>query len=479
MTRPSRTSLRLRLLVPLLVLLLVGLAGAPLLSSVVMTRHFDERAQNRLVATSRTVGGLLSGRPAVSIPEERLASVAVPGGLLLVGLDEDGDVVFEVDRRDQASAGTGEEELLAEVLGARVGEAVDPEVDGTSYAAMRTLTPGLTVDTADRGSLGVSQVVVAIDRSDDQAVVREVRRAGVAFAVVAMVVLGVLAAWTIGRGLRPLTAMVQLADDAATDGGGGGFRTATERSAPELERLGAALTGAFEARAQAEEAVRDFTLDASHELRTPLTSLSGWLDLYAQGGLADPHELERAMERMESEVGRMRLLVDELDLLARMDQGLPLELEDLRLEPVLAGIVDDARVVDPGRPIALEVTGDPDVHADRRRLEQLVGNLVGNALHHTPEGTPIEVRAESGPSAATVSVVDHGPGFATDDLERVFERFHRVESVRRESGSGLGLAIVRAIADAHGGTATASTTPGGGATVTVRLPTVSKPSGRP
>ena len=467
-----RLSLRTRLLVPLLALLLLGLAGAPVLASVVMTRHFDERADDRLRATSRTIGGFLSGRDEVLLREGQVGEVPTAGGLLLVGLAADGTVAFTVDRRDPGARGSSVAPVVAAALGGPAGEARHEVVGGTSYDALRTPTVGLTV-AADSGEVDVAQVVLALDRTEDEAVVAAVRRAGALFAVLAMLVLGGLATLALVRGLRPLTRM------AAVAGTTGDFADVTGTAAPELARLGAALTEAFEARARAEETVRSFMLDASHELRTPLTGLSGWLDLYAQGGLRDPEELERAMERMESEVGRMRLLVEELDLLARMDQGRPLDLVDVALGPLLAGIVEDVRVVDPDRAIGLEVSGDPVVRADEQRLEQVVRNLVGNALQHTPPGTPIEVRAVRDAQVG-IAVVDHGAGFADADLERVFERFHRGDSARREPGTGLGLAIVRALVEAHGGTVAASHTPGGGATVTVRLPrpdpAVSEPS---
>lgn len=469
--------LRTRLLVPLLVLLLVGLAGAPLLATYVMTQHLDGRADDRLQASSRAVGGFLSGQEDVVVGAAQVGEVPTAGGLLLLGLAVDGEVVLDVDRRSPDAVGSPVAPLVETLRGARTGEAVHVR-DGAPYDAVRVATPGLVV-TTDDGDVRVAEMVIALDRSEDQAVVAAVRRAGTTFAVVAMVVLGTLAAWTLTRGLRPLTRLATVAGD---DGSADGFRSATGGAAPELTRLGTALADAFEAREQAEASVRSFMMDASHELRTPLTGLSGWLDLYAQGGLRDPDELERAMERMESEVGRMRLLVDELDLLARLDQGRPLDLGAVRLCPMLSGIVEDVRVVDPERAVLLQVAGDPVVRADPPRLEQVVHNLVGNALQHTPAGTPIEVAATLAGDHVEITVADHGPGFDEAELDRVFDRFHRAESARREPGTGLGLAIVRGIVEAHGGTTAASVTPGGGATVTVRLPrvvTVSEPSGGP
>ncbi|MFI5953804.1 sensor histidine kinase [Cryptosporangium sp. NPDC051539] len=482
----TRLSLRGRLLIPLLVILLVGLAGAPLLASVVTRNHLEHRDENRLRAISRTIGGLLSGRDRVELSEARLARLPGAANVVVTYLDADGRIVYSVDRRGAAAdpGGAGLDQLVRTGLRGPAGELTRIDQGGRTYRVIRTATPGLVVvDGPDEHA--IAHIVLASDRSDDEEVVRTLERAGAAFAVVAMVVLGTLAAWTLHRGLRPLERMAGAAAAAAAEGRSGadeGFREAVHGGAPELTRLGDALAGAFAARARAEETVRSFMLDASHELRTPLTTLSGWLDLYAQGGLTDQAELDRALGRMESEVGRMRLLVDELDLLARMDRSRPLDLVDVPLAPLLTDLVDDVRVVDPGRGIGLEITGAPVVRADAKRLEQVVRNLLANAVQHTPPGTAIEVRATPLGERVRVDVVDHGPGIAEAELERIFERFHRSASARRGQGSGLGLAIVRALVQAHGGTVTASATPGGGATVAVELllaETVSEPSGSP
>jgi two-component system, OmpR family, sensor kinase len=476
---PRRVSLRTRLLVPLLIIMFVGLAGAPLLASAVVRNDLNERTVRALGKLSASIGGLLSAQGHVAVTEQQLSNLLRASPLVLAGLDSRGAVVFTIDQPASGGA-TDFQPLVKTALAHPTGQITEAASGGEPYDVVRNPSPGLRL-VQGGGTVEVAQLVLAMDRSDDEATWRILATSGTIFAVAAMVVLGGLAVWTLRRGIRPLARMADAADAVAAGGGGTDFRGLAENSGSEVQRLGEALQHAFEARERAEAAVRAFMLDASHELRTPVTTLSGWLDLYAQGGLRERAELDRAVERMESEVGRMRLLVEELDLLARMSQGRPLDLENTRLAALLDGVVDDVRVVAPDRAITLQVAGDPIVRADPRRLEQVVRNLLGNALQHTPAGTPVEVSASARDRDAVIDIVDHGPGIPAEDLARVFDRFYRARSARAQPGSGLGLAIVRALVEAHDGTVGASRTPDGGSTLTVRIPlaaaTVSEPSG--
>ena len=250
---------------------------------------------------------------------------------------------------------------------------------------------------------------------------------------------------------------------------------------------------------QSEARMRQFAADASHELRTPLTAIKGFAEYYRQrGGLAvngegelTSEELDRIMNRVENEATRMGGLVEDLLLLARIDQQRPLERRPVDLLALSADAVQDARIIAPGREISLTVGRGTAflVMGDEARLRQVVGNLMSNALNHTPDGTPIEVHVRSGTlhgwGPATVSgpadqlipavifeVVDHGPGMSTDQARRVFERFYRADAARNRAtgGTGLGLAIVSALVSAHGGTVFLDTAPGKGATFRVTLP---------
>ncbi|GAB3451751.1 sensor histidine kinase [Actinophytocola sediminis] len=229
---------------------------------------------------------------------------------------------------------------------------------------------------------------------------------------------------------------------------------------------------AFDAQRRAQDRLRSFVADASHELRTPLATMHGWIDLYVQGGLRDPDQLDHAMERMQTEVGRMRLLVDELALLARLDGARPLDRAPVDVVALAAEVVDDARVVSADRAIALRGVPTAVVDGDGPRIQQVLRNLVGNAVQHTGPGTPVTVTVSVPAGEVVVEVLDEGAGIAPEHLPYVFERFYRADPSRgRDSGgsSGLGLAIVEAIVTAHGGTAGVTSTTGG-TTVRVTFP---------
>jgi two-component system OmpR family sensor kinase len=231
-----------------------------------------------------------------------------------------------------------------------------------------------------------------------------------------------------------------------------------------------------------EDRMRRFVADASHELRTPLTSIRGFAELYRQGAVREPREVTRLLRRVEDEATRMGLLVDDLLLLARLDQERPLTFAPVDLLTVVGDVVHDARAVAPDRAIELLVDdGPPIVFGDERRLHQVVQNLVMNALRHTPSDTGVQVRLAGVAGRAVVSVIDHGPGLDPQARDRVFERFYRVDSSRTRDagGSGLGLSIVAALVAAHGGRVAVEDTPGGGATFVVELPLAPAPSELP
>jgi two-component system OmpR family sensor kinase len=312
--------------------------------------------------------------------------------------------------------------------------------------------------------------------------------------VVSLAVLAVLAFLTyavVRSSLRPLEEVEVTAEAIAA--GDLSRRVPDRDERTEVGRLSRALNGmlaqiesAFRSReaseAQArrsEERMRRFVTDASHELRTPLTSIRGFAELYRQGA-ASSADVPRLMRRIEDAAARMGLLVEDLLLLARLDQQRALERRPVDLVAIATDAVQDARAVDPQRRIDVEVLDTsghaPVVLGDNARLRQVAGNLVGNALTHTPARTPVTVRvgavAEDGRWWGVLEVADTGPGLTPEQAERVFERFYRADSSRARAtgGSGLGLSIVNALVAAHGGTVGLDTAPGKGATFRVRLP---------
>ena len=217
--------------------------------------------------------------------------------------------------------------------------------------------------------------------------------------------------------------------------------------------------------------LRRFIADASHELRTPLAAVRAYAELFERGASSRPEDLERSTSGITREAERMSLLVDDLLLLARLDEGRPLERKPVDLASVVREAVDAARVVDPE--LRIELSAEPAiVTGDEARLRQVIDNLLANTRSHTPEGSPVSVELRSAYGRAELRVADRGPGLTTEQAAHVFERFYRADSSRaRASGdAGLGLSIVAGVTEAHGGTAVVWPTPGGGATFEITLP---------
>jgi two-component system OmpR family sensor kinase len=229
------------------------------------------------------------------------------------------------------------------------------------------------------------------------------------------------------------------------------------------------IEGAFAERAASEARLRRFVADASHELRTPVTTIRGYAELYRHGGLDAGDDLDQAMRRTEQESVRMASLVDDLLLLARLDEGRPLASATVDLGVLGVDAAADARAVAPDRVVTAEVSEGVTVEGDEDRLRQVVGNLVGNALVHTPAGTAVAVRVHNGDGRAVVEVHDDGPGMPAEVAACAFERFSRADASRSRNGggAGLGLAIVQAIVVAHDGEVHLTSAPGAGTTVTV------------
>jgi len=287
-------------------------------------------------------------------------------------------------------------------------------------------------------------------------------------------------------------------------------RTEVGRLGRSLNAMLAQVEAAFHAREKSEasarrseEKMRQFVADASHELRTPLTAIRGYAEYYRQRGgvgngarhaapagaepspaggsrLTEP-DMDRIMQRVEQESARMGVLVEDMLLLARLDQQRPIERRPVDLLTLAADAVQDARMIAPGRQIELTVGHGTAflVLGDEARLRQVITNLMSNALSHTPDGTPIDVRLLAhGPDgrlpvpSVTLEVDDHGPGLSQEQAERVFERFYRADQARgrKTGGAGLGLAIVAALVGAHGGAVGVDTAPGRGAMFWITLP---------
>jgi two-component system, OmpR family, sensor kinase len=306
-------------------------------------------------------------------------------------------------------------------------------------------------------------------------------------AVVGLVALGAMLAiaWLIiRRDLRPLEQITAAAEGISA--GDLSRRVGVPDDGSEVGRLGQAfdrmldqIQGAFDsqhaalvAKERSESQLRQFVADASHELRTPLTSVRGYAELYRAGGLEDAAALDQAMSRIGTESRRMATLVEDLLLLARLDQGRPLRQEPVVLSTLVNDAVADVRAVEPERVIRATVEDDVVVRGDEDRLRQVIGNLFANVRVHTPVSATVDVSLSSADGVARLSVADHGPGVDPQHVDQIFNRFYRADTGRSRDrgGAGLGLAIASSVAAAHGGTISHSPTPGGGATFTLTLP---------
>ena len=320
-------------------------------------------------------------------------------------------------------------------------------------------------------------VVLAIPLTDVESTLRQLLQLEILISLGVVAATAVLALIIIRIGLRPLERMAAVAGDIAAGDLTRRVEPATSHS--EIGRLGIALNGmlsqieaAFGERTRSEARLRRFIADASHELRTPLTSIRGYAEMMRRGAQDSPEDSALARRRIEEESVRMSRMVDDMLVLARLGQGRPLEREPVDLQAIATDAVADAHAVAPQRSITLDAPASVVISGDDTRLRQAMGNLLRNALVHTPSGTPIEVELGAHDGVANMSVVDHGPGLLPDDAGRVFEPFYRPDPSRsRDSGgAGLGLSIVAAVVDAHGGSVKVSDTPGGGATFEVVLP---------
>ncbi|HEY2703588.1 MAG TPA: HAMP domain-containing sensor histidine kinase [Candidatus Dormibacteraeota bacterium] len=332
------------------------------------------------------------------------------------------------------------------------------------------------VETASGAAAG-DLLMVAMPLDDVATTLRQLLLLELAIAGGVTLVVILATAVLVRRGLRPLERIGSTARSIVLSDLSQRVSPATENT--EVGRLGLALNSmlgqleaAFVEREANEQRLRHFVSDASHELRTPLTSMRGYAELLRRTTDMSAEDMTLAMRRIDEETQRMGILVDDLLLLARLDQGRPLESRPVDLEALVADACADARAADGGRPISTRVTAPLVVAGDQMRLRQVLSNLLRNALVHTPAGTPIEVGLRRVDGSAVLEVVDHGPGIQAEHAGRIFERFYRADAARSgdQGGSGLGLSIAAAVVQAHGGRISVDRTPGGGATFRIVLP---------
>jgi two-component system OmpR family sensor kinase len=475
-------SLRARLLIGLVALLATGL-GAAAIVTYEEQRSFLLKRVDQQVANSRGLVSVTFGlvHPGGSRVRTRHALGRAPSTFQTSGtygelLDASGKVIKTHSfTYDQAAPAPSPPALPAKLPISAFSSTRPREftVDSKAGSGLRYRAAAFSVS-------GARVLVIAVplrdvDQTLQQLVLVELLvGAGV---IIALVALGWVVIWL---GLRPLERMGRVASEIAH--GDLTRRVSPDDERTEVGRLGSSLNEmlaqieqAFADRGASEDRLRRFLSDASHELRTPLASIRGYAELFRLGAAQDPEQIERAMARIEAEAARMGILVENLLLLARLDELPEMQLVPVDLLELAEHAAQDAQAVAPDREVRLMAPGAVCVLGDPEQLRQVLANLTRNAVIHTPTASAIEISLRREGDRAVLEVRDHGPGLPSEAGDRVFDRFWRTEGGRSRGpgGSGLGLAIVKAIVEAHHGEVHAANAPDGGAVFRVTLPAVS------
>lgn len=456
-------SLRKRLVAGILVLLMMATLAIGVLSVYFLRANLVAQLDDELRIIAQRIESVAApGRG----PAQSFEGPGLPTGSLIGLVQSDGSTVAAY--LDDNATVRELSSVQLRVLAARaLGEPVTLRLPG-GLGEFRVLAT-----TADRDTV----LIVGLSTREVTATVA--RLAAVIAAVLAgiLVVAAVLGREVVRLGLRPLTRVREAATAVTTLPLDRGTVALADRlpvldtdPTTEVGQLGAAFTrmlehvqNAFDARQASEQKVRQFVADASHELRTPLAAIRGYSELTRRSGHQLPDDIRHALSRIESESVRMSELVDDLLLLARLDEGRELRRDPVDLSAVMTDAVADAQATSSAHDWVVRVPRAPViVEGDQHRLHQVIANLLANARVHTPEGTRVTAALGTLEGRAIVTVTDTGPGIPAEVQPVLFERFARADTSRsRATGStGLGLAIVAAVVQAHGGEVAASSRPG-------------------
>jgi two-component system OmpR family sensor kinase len=472
-------SLRGRLVIAVVSLTAIALIITDITSTVILRNNLIDRldAQLRAVAggpTLRLDQLHLSDQIDESMPafSGTAGPRRVPNSISLTLLDPVGKMVR------QYGGGTNNTKLIRALTGITITQAGVHQnrpwtISGRNSTDYRIIS---RVIINNEGT-----AIVAISLADVQKTLINLNVLLFALGLLVLLLLALIARKAVSIGLRPLDDVEKTA--AAIASGDLSARLANEDPKTEVGRLNGALNAmlerievSFNARRASEERLRRFAADASHELRTPLTAIRGFAELHRQGAISGEEATTTVLRRIEKESLRMSTLVDDLLLLARLDQQRPLAHEPVDIRVLIEEAVAAARVSSDRHPVDLAMPDeDIYVYGDSGRLHQAVSNLLVNARTHTPTDTPIHVRVDLETTEVIITVADEGPGLTHEQSERIFERFYRADPSRqrghsREEGSGLGLSIVDAVVSAHTGSVSVDSIEGVGATFTIRLP---------
>ncbi|HEV2590968.1 MAG TPA: HAMP domain-containing sensor histidine kinase [Gaiellaceae bacterium] len=433
-------SIRFRVVLSTVVLSALAVGAADIATSTALRRYVDRRDQTQVREVAQGVRAVVASGRTLRLP-------SFPGTkqpVLVEVFDHRGRLVERV-----AGQGGAKVHLPADL---RLHPNQPRQVGGRSRGSAEY--EAIALATA-RGQT----VVAVISIRDDVQTLTHLAVVELAAGLGVLLVLAFAAAAVLTVSLRPLRRIAETADAIADGDLGARVPPAPKRSevgrvASALNRMLSEIEAAFQQRDETEVRLRRFLADASHELRTPLTSIRGYAELFRRGAQDRPQDLARAMSAIEHEAEQMAMLVEDLLLLARLDETRPIEQEQVALDDIVEAAVESMRVVDPYRTVSVELSERPLlITGDAPRLRQVVDNLLANVRAHTPAGASAAVELEIREGRAILTVEDTGPGVPEAEQERIFDRFTRIDPARARAsgGAGLGLAVVRSIVAAHGG----------------------------
>ena len=461
-----RLSLRARLLLGLLLLAAVGLVAADAATYKALGDYLISRVDNTLNAVHEGVETIFFR--ADHHDHARPDEIAPPGYCVQLR------TLSERITRTSCQEGPGESERFAPQWPKELSMPARPnahEGDRIRYLTVGAATGGgrYRLRASIEGDHPHTLLLIAAPLQSEDSTLSRLFLVELLVTVIVLAALAALGMWIVRLGLRPLREIELTA--AAITAGDLSHRVDHPDERTEVGRVGSALNEMLDRIEASDRRLRRFVADASHELRTPLAAVRAYAELFGRGASRRPEDLERSLAGISREAERMSVLVEDLLLLARLDEGRPLAREEVALDRIVAEAADAAHVLDPERPLELEIE-PATVAGDADRLRQVVDNLLSNVRSHTPSRTPVRVSLRRQDGRAVLTVADSGPGLSEEQAARVFERFWRSDESRSRAsgGVGLGLSIVAAVAAAHGGTAYAGSTPGEGAAFVVELP---------
>jgi two-component system, OmpR family, sensor kinase len=470
----ANSSLRNRLTIGVLVLSAIGFVGAGVGSQALLRDYLinqvDEQLLSVIAGTSERLDRAGIERDNDDDPATARAVTPlnrVPTSISVTVLDPFGNLIGGIGGDFNSNQIT---DYVKGLLPGKVAEYGSKpftiEAPGSDFRVATTVLP------SSLGSVIVAQSLADFDKTT--------RQIGSVFLIIGSFVLLFIAfasRQVIKVGMRPLERIEETAEKIAA----GDLSARLDNFEPDTEvgRLSTSLNimlsrieEAFDARMRSEDKLRRFVADASHELRTPLTAIRGFAELHRQGAVPDGEKTNELIARIEKESMRMGYLVEDLLMLARMDQSRELEINDVNLSELVQEAVTSAQAAGPDHTITTSIDSGVTTKGDGDKIYQVVTNLLANARTHTPAGTAINVSVRKDGADSLIIVADHGPGLSTQDQARIFERFYRVDASRQRNskeGSGLGLSIVDAVMRAHGGEVTVASELGKGAAFTLRF----------